>query len=106
MSKRLRAAAGRLSALEFLLVDGDAHQLRLWTRSTTIRAGLAQRARIVLMAAEGIANARIASEVGTTTTSVWKWRNRYAEAGLAGLADAERSGRPKQVDDERIITAT
>jgi transposase len=58
------------------------------------------------MAAEGIANARIASEVGTTTTSVWKWRNRYAEAGLAGLADAERSGRPKQVDDERIITAT
>lgn len=88
------------------LRDGDADQLRLWTRSTTIRAGLAQRARIVLMAAEGIANVRIAVQVGTTTTSVWKWRNRYVDAGLAGLVDASRAGRPKLVDDERIITAT
>ena len=63
-------------------------------------------ARIVLLASEGVANARIATEVGSTTTSVWKWRNRYAEAGLPGLVDASRSGRPKRVDDERIITAT
>lgn len=89
-----------------VLRDGDRDELVSWTRSTTIRAGLAVRARIVLLAAEGIANARIASEVGTTTVSVWKWRNRYIEAGLAGLADAPRAGRPKRVDDERIITAT
>lgn len=60
----------------------------------------------MLLASEGVANTRIAAEVGTTTTSVWKWRNRYAEAGLAGLVDASRSGRPKHVDDERIISAT
>ncbi|MFT4258948.1 IS630 family transposase, partial [Microbacterium sp.] len=89
-----------------VLRDGDRDELASWTRSTAIRAGLAQRARIVLLASEGFANARIAVEVGTTTTSVWKWRNRYAEAGLGGLADAPRAGRPKQVDDERIITAT
>ncbi|HEY5223842.1 MAG TPA: IS630 family transposase [Microbacteriaceae bacterium] len=88
------------------LFDGDRDELASWTRSTAIRAGLAQRARIVLLASEGFANARIAVEVGTTTTSVWKWRNRYVEAGLGGLADAPRAGRPKQVDDERIITAT
>lgn len=64
------------------------------------------RARIVLLASEGVANVRIAAEVGTTPTSVWKWRSRYQEAGLAGLADAPRAGRPKRVDDERIITAT
>ena len=75
-------------------------------RSTSLRAGLVQRARIVLLASQGLANARIAAEVGTTTTSVWKWRKRYSEAGLAGLDDAPRSGRPKQVDDERIIAAT
>ena len=75
-------------------------------RSTSIRAGLAQRARIVLLASQGVANTRIAAEVGTTTTSVWKWRKRYAEAGLAGLQDAPRSGRPKLVDDEAIIAAT
>jgi hypothetical protein len=77
------------------LRDGDQAELMSWLRSTTIRAGLAQRAKIVLLAAEGLANARIAAEVGTTTTSVWKWRGRYVEAGLDGLADAPRSGRPK-----------
>ena len=88
------------------LRDGDRDELVSWTRSTAIRSGLAMRARIVLLASDGVANTRIAAEVGTTTTSVWKWRTRYAEAGLRGLADASRSGRPKQVDDERIITAT
>jgi len=93
-------------AAALVLRDGDRAELASWTRSTVIRAGLAMRARIVLLAADGVANARIAAEVGTTTTSVWKWRNRYVEAGLAGLSDASRSGRPKLVDDERIITAT
>ena len=89
-----------------VLRDGDRDELVSWTRSTTIRAGFAVRARIVLLASEGVANVRIAAEVGTTPTSVWKWRSRYQEAGLAGLADAPRAGRPKRVDDERIITAT
>lgn len=89
-----------------VLRDGDGEVLGSWVRSTSLRAGLVQRARIVLLASQGLANARIAAEVGTTTTSVWKWRKRYAQAGLAGLDDAPRSGRPKQVDDERIIAAT
>ena len=88
------------------LRDGDREVLGSLLRSTSIRAGLAQRARIVLLASQGMANTRIAAEVGTTTTSVWKWRKRYAEAGLAGLHDAPRSGRPKLVDDEAIIAAT
>ncbi|CAN5179829.1 IS630-like element ISMsm5 family transposase [soil metagenome] len=89
-----------------VLRDGDRARLASWTRSTSIRAGLSVRARIVLLAADGVANARIAAEVGTTTTSVWKWRARYVEAGIGGLADAARSGRPKRVDHERVITAT
>lgn len=60
----------------------------------------------MLLASQGMANAHIAAEVGTTTTSVWKWRGRCSEAGLAGLGDAARSGRPKLIDDERIIAAT
>ena len=88
------------------LFDGDRDELMSWTRSTAIRAGLAQRARIVLLASEGVANSRIAAEVGTTTTSVWKWRKRYAEAGIAGLSDAPRSGRPKHLDHAEIVAAT
>lgn len=80
------------------LADGDREVLLSWTRSTTIRSGLATRARIVLLAADGLANARIATEVGTTTTSVWKWRKRYAQHGIAGLGDAPRPGRPEVSD--------
>ncbi|KAB1640292.1 IS630 family transposase [Gulosibacter chungangensis] len=88
------------------LYDGDHDELVSWTRATSMRAGLVLRARIVLMAAEGVANAHIAEALGTTTTSVWKWRNRYEQAGLAGLVDAPRSGRPKHLDHTAIITAT
>ncbi|WP_353648229.1 IS630 family transposase [Nakamurella sp. A5-74] len=89
-----------------VLWDGDRDKLVSWTRSTAMRAGLVLRARIVLLAADGVANARIAIEVGSTTTTVWKWRSRYAATGLTGLLDAPRAGRPKQVDNQRIIAAT
>lgn len=89
-----------------VLRDGDREVLESWVRSTSLRAGLVQRARIIVLASQGMANARIARETGTTTTSVWKWRKRYTEAGLAGLDDAPRSGRPKHIDDDRIIAAT
>lgn len=51
-------------------------------RSTSVRAGLAQRARIVLLAADGVSNTKIADKVGTTRTTVIAWRARYDEAGI------------------------
>ena len=64
---------------------GDRELLESWTRSSSIRAGLAQRARIVLLAAEGSANYEIAERVGVTRPTVNLWRTRYAGRGLAGL---------------------
>jgi hypothetical protein len=61
-----------------VLRDGDKERLEspeFLTRSTTIKTGLAQRARIILLVAEGMADAHIAETVGTTTTSVWKRGN-------------------------------
>jgi transposase-like protein len=56
---------------------------------------LAERARIVLACAEpGSGVARVAAELGSTRMTVRKWRRRFAEAGLAGLADHDRPGRP------------
>jgi transposase len=52
------------------------------------------RARIVLAAAGGSTNTAIAARVGVHVDTVRKWRRRFATAGLAGLADAPRSGRP------------
>ncbi|MFD4397076.1 IS630 family transposase [Kitasatospora sp. NPDC058478] len=58
------------------------------------------RARIVLAAADGLANGAIARELDVSVNTVRKWRGRFATLGLGGLRDAERSGRPKAYGPE------
>ena len=94
------------AAPPLLLRVGDHEELVRLTRSSSVRAGLAQRARIVLLASEGVKNAEIAATVGVTRPTVNLWRSRYAAAGLAGLADVDRPGRPNRVDQRAIITET
>jgi len=53
------------------------------------------RARIMLAAAAGMANAAIAMHLDVHVDTVRKWRRRFAAARLAGLKDAPRSGRPR-----------
>ena len=56
---------------------------------------LVRRARIVLLAAAGWTNTKIAHRVGVCPDTVRKWRHRWwAEPGTASLGDAKRSGRP------------
>ena len=88
------------------LFEGDEAELQRWTRATTVRAGLAKRARIVLLAADGVGNQVIADTVGVSRPTVNLWRDRYAERGLRGLADEPRPGRPRQVDRVAILAAT
>jgi len=71
-----------------------------------VRAGLAQRARIVLLAADGLSNTRITELVGVSRPTVIGWRARYAARGLAGLDDEVRSGRPRHLDHRGIVAAT
>ncbi len=75
-------------------------------RSSSVRAGLAQRARIVLLAADGVSNTAIAAKVGVSRPTVIDWRNRYLSRGLAGLADDPRSGRPRSIDHRQVVAAT
>ncbi len=77
-----------------------------WVRSSTVKAGLAQRARIVLLAAEGVSNTEIADRVGVSRPTVIDWRCRYESSGLVGLQDAPRSGRPRLIDHDKVITET
>lgn len=88
------------------LLDGDESELQRWTRATTVRAGLAKRARIVLLASQGVANTRIAELADASVVTVLKWRARYEEAGIVGLDDADRSGRPRELDHAEIVAAT
>jgi hypothetical protein len=49
------------------LRPGDREELERWTRASTVRAAAAKRARIVLLAADGVANTRIAELVDVWT---------------------------------------
>ena len=93
-------------AAPLLLRQGDREKLLRLVRSTSVRARLAQRARIVLLATQGSSNTEIAQKVGTTRNTVIAWRARYDEAGIAGLADHDRSGRPRRIDHRAIVAAT
>jgi DNA-binding CsgD family transcriptional regulator len=79
----------------------DLRTLGQWSRSGSIRAALAERARILLLAAEGLSNTDIAGLVGCSRPTVILWRHRYTQAGLAGLGDRPRSGRPQTVRRDR-----
>ena len=93
-------------APELVLREGDLEVLESWLRATTVPAGLARRARIVLLAAQGMANSRIAQAVGVSVPTVVSWRRRYQAGGVRRLEDAPRSGRPGQVPRERVVAAT
>ena len=55
-----------------------------------------QRARIVLYAAEGMADTEIAARLDTTAGIVGKWRRRFFHDRLEGLKDKPRAGRPRR----------
>ena len=65
------------TAARLVLRDGDRARLEQMTRSATGAAAAAQRARIVLLAADGVANCVIAERVGVSRPTVNQWRSRY-----------------------------
>jgi Homeodomain-like domain/DDE superfamily endonuclease len=72
--------------------------LRRWSSATQAPSVLVQRARILLLAADGVANIEIAERLGISRPTVITWRKRYTREGLTGgLADRPRHGRPQTV---------
>src|SRR5258706_3844307 len=70
------------------VTDADRVMLERRARDRGAEARVAERARIVLLAAEGLTGPQIVERVGCTEPTVIKWRRQYAEAGLAGLGRA------------------
>jgi putative transposase len=79
-------------------------QLGAIVNSRSSPHGLVRRARIVLLAADGISNNVIAERVGISHQMVCHWRKRYLQQGLAGLHDELRPGRPRSISDEEVAT--
>ena len=88
MPNRVRVVAVR---------DNERAELERRVRSKAQPARVAQRARIVLLAEQGLTGPQIAKRVGCSEPTVVLWRDRYAHSGLVGLDDAPRPGGPVRV---------
>src|SRR5436853_6554799 len=92
----LPAAAG------LALSEADRKQLRAISRHRSTPRGIVLRIKIVLGAAEGLANRVLARKLCTSVPTVLLWRKRYENDGVKGiLEDRPRSGRPKRISAER-----
>jgi transposase len=91
------------------LTDDERAKLEAWARRPKTAQRLALRSRIVLAAAAGRSNTEIAAELRVTMPTVGKWRRRFLEDRLQGLADEPRPGAPRGITDaqvEEVITRT
>jgi transposase len=93
-----------------VVLSGEEREtLERWARRPKSAQALALRCRIVLAAAEGETNTAIAAGLGCSSSTVGKWRSRFAERRLDGLHDERRPGKPRAISDrdvERVIVKT
>src|SRR5215204_6870584 len=86
-----------------VITEEERVELQRRVRAHTTPQRAAKRARIVLLAAEGIPNRQIAPIVGMNEHTVAQWRRRFETERLAGLTDRQRPGRPLVYDhDQRL----
>jgi transposase len=89
-------------ATSIVLSDSEREQLERLKRGRRVSVRLAERAAIVLHAADGLENQQIAEAMGISRQKAGRWRDRYAGRGLAGIEkDAPRPGRKRRIDEEQ-----
>jgi transposase len=84
------------------LSEAERAQRQARARRPSSAQALAQRARIVLLAAEGLKNTDVAQRLGISQKMATKWRVRCATDRLDGLLDEPRPGQPRTVSDEHV----
>ena len=100
-SERLRVAP------VFELSEAQEAELTRLARSVRSSVRMSLRARIVLLAAQGLQNKDIAQALGVGRVQVARWRGRYLQFGLEGIErDLPRGAPPVQVDVQKLVELT
>lgn len=84
------------------VTDEEREVLERWSRRPKSPHSIAQRARIVLLAADDMSNKDVAAKVGVNPATVLKWRKRFLERRLDGLIDEPRPGAPRSIGDDEV----
>jgi transposase len=88
------------------VTEDERTQLERVVRAKTAPVRLAERARIVLAALEGLTAPQVGARVGVGEATARQWIRRFNEGGLDGLEDAPRSGRPvtySEAEQSRVV---
>jgi transposase len=93
---------GATKACKIVLSKDERDYLERLVRRRKVSRGEAQRAEIVLRAADGLNNRAISDAVGVARDTVRLWRERFAKHRLDGLDDEPRCGAPRKIGDDRI----
>jgi transposase-like protein len=88
-------------AAPFVLTPSDHATLQGWSRMGSLAQRLGQRAKILLLLAEGFTPKDVSQQLQISAPVVFKWRKRYLEAGLEGLNDLPRSGQPRKLSTQK-----
>jgi len=90
-------------AVKVILTEAQRVQLDRWANARQVPVRLAQRAQIVLLAAEGKMDIEIANELRIGRRNPARWRKRFVELGLSGIEhDAPRSGRGRTITEPKV----
>ena len=92
----------RGKAVAIVLSDAERVALERQARRRKSSHGAARRARIVLLAADGLNNCAIAQKLDVSRRTVGLWRSRFAARRLEGLDDEPRPGAPRKIGDDKI----
>jgi transposase len=91
------------AAAPLVMSPGQREALTVLARSSTSAHRGVQRAKVLLMAADGVANSQIAAKVGVSPVTVRAWRDRFASEGLAKLGQVRQGrGRKPGISAEKI----
>src|SRR3954453_10115279 len=89
--------------------EADRRELQRRARSKGAPARVVERARIVLLAAEGVPGKQIAARGGCAEPTVGTWADPSAERGRAGLNGVPRPGSPSPLPEalrDRVLELT
>lgn len=98
-----------IPTMDVRLSDDERRLLNGMVRATTISAGLARRARVILALADGYSYAEIGAMYDVTDAYIARWKKRVIAGGLPALGDLPRSGRPDRLDprlEAKILAKT